>query len=370
MNILIAVDSFKGTLTSKEVAEIIKDNIIDELATFDIIAIADGGEGTVDSLMYATNGKKETIKVQNAFGVIADSYYCLTDSGETAIVEIALSSGLASIEPFSLNPYKTTSYGLGETIKLALDKNVKKLVVGIGGSSSNDGGSGMLQALGVKFYDIHGNLIEVLNGFSIGLVEKIDISNLDQRIKDVYIEVACDVTNPLLGNRGCAEVYSRQKGATDEMVKVLERNMKHFAGVVKNTIGKDYSEVPGVGAAGGLGYGLLAFLKADLLSGLDVIADATRLEERIKKADLVVTGEGSFDGQSLNGKAPTRVASFAKKYDKRVVGVFGLSSIDEMPELFDTIYKIVPTVCSKEESLNNPKECLKKLIQKVESDNK
>ena len=225
----------------------------------------------------------------------------------------------------------------------------------------------MLQALGAKFYDIHGKIINVMNGLSIGLVEKIDVSGLDSRIHDVYIEVACDVTNPLLGKHGCAEVYSRQKGATDEMVKVLEKNMTHFASIVEKTIGKDFKDIPGVGAAGGLGYGLLAFLKADLLCGLDVVADATRLEERIKKADLVITGEGSFDGQSLNGKAPTRIAMLGKKYNKEVVGIFGLSSIDDMPELFDAIHTIVPTVCSKEESLRNPKYCLAKLMQKVEN---
>lgn len=366
MKILIAVDSFKGTLTSKEVAEIIKNNVSEDNSNIDILAIADGGEGTVDSLMYATNGTKKTVNVQNAFGKYTDSYYCLAYNNETAIVEVALSSGVGLYEKSELNPYITTTYGLGETIKDALDQGISKLVVGIGGSSTNDAGSGMMQALGAKFYDAEGQLIDVMNGTSIALVDRIDLSGLDSRLNDVYIEVGCDVTNPLLGKNGCAEIYSRQKGATNEMVQVLEENMKIYADVVERTIGKDNKFVDGVGAAGGLGFGLLSLLNADLMSGLDVIADATKLEERIQAADMIVTGEGSFDGQSLNGKAPIKIAELGKKHQKRVVGVFALSSIKEMPQLFDEIYAIVPTVCTKQESLENPEECLAKLIRKVD----
>lgn len=363
MNILIAIDSFKGTLSSKEVAETIKENINCKDVDFDIIPIADGGEGTVDSLCYATKGTLKKIVVQNAFGKYTPSYYCLTDHNKTAILEIALSSGLAGIEESVLNPYITTSYGLGESIKDALDEQVQRLVIGIGGSSSNDGGAGMLGALGVTFYDASDQIIKTMNGMTIGTVERIDVTGLDPRIKDVYIEVACDVTNPLLGITGCAEVYSRQKGATKEMVAVLEKNMKHFNDVVIRTVGTNYSNIEGAGAAGGLGYGLLAFLNADLLSGLEVIADATRLEERIIKADVVITGEGSFDYQSLNGKAPTRVATLARKYQKKSIGVFGISDIEVYPDLFDKIFTVVPNVCTKEESLSNPQKCLQKLIE-------
>lgn len=368
MKILIAVDSFKGTLTSKQVAEIIKDNVFEDPKNVDVIAIADGGEGTVDSLMYATNGNKQHINVQGAFGESVESYYCLAHNNETAIVEIALSSGLGLYPKEKLNPLKSTSFGLGETIKDALNKKVKKLVVGIGGSSTNDGGTGMLQALGAEFYDKSNNRICYMSGEAIGEIDRIDLSNFDKRIKDTYIEVACDVTNPLLGENGCSLIYSNQKGADEEMKQKLENNMMHFSKVVEKTIGKDLSNVPGVGAAGGIGFALLAFLQAYLLSGLDVVADATRLEDRIKDVDLVVTGEGSFDHQSLNGKAPTRIAYLAKKYNKRVVGIFGLSSITSLPELFDSIYQVVPTVCTKSESLKNPKECLTKLIRKVEKE--
>ncbi|KFZ27285.1 MAG: Glycerate 2-kinase [Candidatus Izimaplasma bacterium HR2] len=365
MKILIAVDSYKGTLTSKEVAETIKNNLNYENIEFDIIAIADGGEGTVDSLCYATKGNLEKVSVQDAFGEYKESYFCISDEGDTAILEIALSSGLATMKHSELNPFKSTTYGLGESIKSALDRNVKKLVIGIGGSSTNDGGAGMLQALGVKFYDAKDNQIDTMTGYSIGLVERIDMSGIDTRINDVYIRIACDVTNPLLGKTGCTEIYSRQKGASNHMVDVLEKNMEHFNQIVINTIGKDYSEIPGVGAAGGLGYGLLAFLNADLLSGLDVVADATKLEERIQKADVVITGEGSFDYQSLSGKAPTRIARLARKHNKKVIGVFALSDIDECPEFFDQMFAVVPTVCSKEESLENPQECLIKLINSM-----
>jgi len=365
MKILIAVDSYKGTLTSKEVAETIKNNLNCENTEFDIIAIADGGEGTVDSLCYATKGELEEVSVQDAFGVYKESYFCISDEGDTAILEIALSSGLATMKQPQLNPFKSTTYGLGESIKSALDKGVKKLIIGIGGSSTNDGGSGMLQALGMHFYDEKDNEINTMTGYSIGLVERIDMSELDTRINDVNIKIACDVTNPLLGKTGCTEIYSRQKGATNDMVDVLERNMEHFNQVVIKTIGSDYSKVPGVGAAGGLGYGLLAFLNADLLSGLDIVADATKLEERIQKADVVITGEGSFDYQSLNGKAPTRIARLARKYNKKVIGLFALSDIEEYPEFFDQMFSIVPNVCSKEESLKNPQECLIKLVNSI-----
>lgn len=366
MKILIAVDSFKGTLTSIEVANTIKDNINSKDAEFDIIAIADGGEGTVDSFCFATKGNKKAIRVQNAFGEYDESYYCLTDNNDTGILEIALSSGLADIKDEDLNPFVTTTYGLGESIKEAMDQNIKKLVIGIGGSSTNDGGSGMLQALGVRFYDANDVLIKDMNGMSIGLVERIDSSGLDPRVNDLYIEIACDVTNPLLGETGCAEIYSRQKGANEEMVDVLEKNMEHFNKVVTKTIGKDLSLIKGVGAAGGLGFGLLAFMNANLTSGLDVIAEVTKLEERIKEADIVITGEGSFDLQSLNGKAPTRVARLARKHNKEVIGVFGLSEIKEYKVLFDKIFTIVPTVCTKEESLQKPKYYLKKLLERIE----
>lgn len=364
MKTLIAVDSFKGTLTSREVAETIRDNVETSNNFIDIIAVADGGEGTVDSLMYATKGRKVTINVQNAYGDIQESYYCLADNDETAIVEIALSSGLSIMENMELNPLKTTTYGLGETINDALTYNIKKLVIGIGGSSSNDGGAGMLQALGVKFYNNENELIKVMNGESIGSVSRIDASVINEKFKGVYIEVACDVNNPLLGEKGCTYIYGPQKGATKEMLPILEENMRKFSEVVAKTINKDNSKIPGVGAAGGLGFGLTSFLHADLLSGLDVVADATKLEERIQLVDLVITGEGAFDTQSLNGKAPTRIARLARKHNKKVVGVFAFSTLREFPELFDEIHTICPTI-SKEESMKYPKESLSKLINSI-----
>lgn len=364
MKTLIAVDSFKGTLTSREVAETIRDNVKTKNEDIDIIAVADGGEGTVDSLMYATKGRKVDVMVQNAYGDYEQSYYCLADNDDTAIVEIALSSGLAKMEDMELNPLKTTTYGLGETINDALSHNISKLVIGIGGSSTNDGGAGMLQALGVTFFDKQDNLIPVLTGGTIGNVARIDYSSLEEKFNNVYIEVACDVNNPLLGDKGCTYIYSPQKGATKEMLPLLEENMKKFSKVVAKTVNKDNSIVPGVGAAGGLGFGLTSFLNADLLSGLDVVADATKLEERIKQVDLVITGEGAFDAQSLHGKAPTRIARLARKNNKRVVGIFAFSQVKEFKELFDDIFTICPNI-SKEQSMAYPKESLSTLIQNI-----
>ncbi len=364
MKILIAVDSFKGTLSSIEVGKLIENHVNKKKHTVDIIATGDGGEGTVDSLMYATHGIKKTLKVSNAYRKPMDSYYCLSDNKKTAIMEIALSSGIATLNEDDLNPFKTTSYGLGETINDALNEGVDKLVIAIGGSSTNDAGTGMLKALGVKFYDINNQEIDLMNGSTIGSVEKIDTTGLNPRLKDVLIEVACDVTNPLLGRNGCSYVYGPQKGAQSKsMQKELEKNMKHFSKVVKRELGIDNSKVPGVGAAGGLGFGLMTFLNASLLSGLEVVSHATRLEERVKEADIVITGEGSFDHQSLNGKAPVRIARLAKENGKQVIGIFAITSIDTMPELFDKIFSVVPTVATKEESLANPVKCLEKLIK-------
>merc|ERR1711879_140465 len=269
---------------------------------------------------------------------MGDTYYVLSPNKKTAMIEIALSSGLGRIPKKDLNPYETTTYGLGETIHHALDQGVTELIVGIGGSSTNDGGAGMLQALGVGFFDKDGLEIKNMTGHTIGLVDKIDISGLDNRIKKVHIKVACDVDNPLLGARGCAEVYSRQKGASEEMVLELEKNMNHYANIVEKTIQTDFRNYPGTGAAGGLGFGLVAFLSAYLMSGLDIVADATDLTKRIKQADLVITGEGHFDNQSLHGKVPVKVAQIARDNNKRILGVFALSSISKKPELFDQIY--------------------------------
>ncbi|MDC7242778.1 MAG: glycerate kinase [Sphaerochaetaceae bacterium] len=367
MNFLIAVDSFKGTLTSLEIAELIKKHINLDHNNVDILATGDGGEGTVDSLMYATNGKKREIMVSGAFGGKVKSYYCLTDNVKTAIMEVALSSGVAMLNKEDLNPLKTTSYGLGETINDALDLGVKKLIIGIGGSSTNDGGAGMLQALGVKFYDKSNVLIKKMTGKTIGLVERIDMKQLNPKLKDVEIIVACDVNNPLLGPNGCTYIYSGQKGASKSMKAELESYMQHFSSVVERELGSDYKEVPGVGAAGGLGYGLKAFLNARLLSGLDVVSEATKLEERVKNSDIVITGEGSFDHQSLMGKAPIKIAEIGKKYNKKVIGVFALTTINSLPKFFDEIHSVVPTVATMKESLSNPIESLEKLIiEKIE----
>ncbi len=366
MKLLIAVDSFKGTLTSKEVAETIRDNVDIPNELIDIIAVADGGEGTVDSLMYATKGRKVELEVQNAYGEYHKSYYSLADNDKTAIVEVALSSGLSIMDGMPLNPLKTTTYGLGETINDALKYGIDKLVIGIGGSSTNDAGAGMLQALGVKFYNDQNEEIKVMTGETIGLVKRIDQSNLKDRFKGVFIEVACDVNNPLLGDKGCTYIYSPQKGANEDMLPVLEQNMLQFSKVVAKTINRDNSNVPGVGAAGGLGFGLTSFLDAELLSGLDVIADATRLEERIKEVDVVITGEGAFDLQSLHGKAPTRIAKLARKHQKKIIGVFAISSIDKFEELFDEIHTITPMI-SKAESMAYPIESLGKLIQNIKN---
>lgn len=366
MKVLIAVDSFKGTLSSKEVASIISGKLRKKDMICKEIPIADGGEGTVDALIHATNGKKINIRVENPVGEIIDSYYGVSKDGTIAYIEMALSAGLTLIDENEKNPLYTSTFGFGETIKHAIESGVKKVILGIGGSSTNDGGAGMLKALGVKFFDKYQKEIDSLNGYTIGLVEDFDISNINTKIKDVEIEVACDVTNQLLGKSGCASVYSKQKGANDQIQQILEENMIKFSGIIEKKLGDSFKDYPGSGAAGGLGFGLLAFLKASLKNGLNIVANLTELEKNIIKSDVIITGEGSFDSQSLCGKAPVSIARIAKKYEKKVIGIFGVSSIKSCEGLIDNIFSVVPTVATIEQSLNNPVYYLDKLLDTIE----
>lgn len=324
MRLLIACDSFKGSATSKQVGEALREGILRAMPHAEVLAIpvADGGEGTVQALVDATGGEFATVTVTNPIGEKVEASFGILGDGKTAVIEMAAASGLTLIPPERRNPWVTTTYGTGELIKAALERGCRRIIIGIGGSATNDAGAGMAQALGIGLLDENGNQIG-FGGGELSKLRRIDMSRLDPRAKDAEFIVACDVDNPLTGERGAAYVYAPQKGATPDMLPKLDANLRHFAKVVREQLGIDVEHVPGAGAAGGLGAGLMAFLGAKLRPGTEIVFELIGLEERIRDADLVITGEGQIDAQTAFGKTPVGVAKLAKKYGKPVIAVAG-----------------------------------------------
>lgn len=321
--IVIAVDSFKGTMSSVEVCNLIEKGIHQILPTVSTVKvpIADGGEGTVDAFLAAAGGQKITVRVKDPLFREIDAYYGLLADQTTAIIEMATASGLPLVED-KKNPRQTTTYGTGQLILDALNRGCRKLIIGIGGSATNDGGIGMAAALGVKFLDADGQAVP-LNGQGLEKLCHIDLAGKDPRIDQCEISVACDVDNPLYGEKGAAYVFGPQKGADPAMVKYLDQNLQNYAAVLQRALGIDVQTIPGSGAAGGLGAGLLAFTPARLKSGIDIILDHVGFNEIIAAADLIITGEGKIDGQSLRGKVPIGIAARAKQIGIPVVAMVG-----------------------------------------------
>ena len=324
MKIVVAPDSFKGSLTALEVADAIKEGIrrVMPEAEIDEVPMADGGEGTVQALVDATGGQMITEEVCDPLGNQIKANFGILGDGQTAVIEMAAASGLPLVPEGKRNPMFTTTYGTGELIRAALDRGCRKLIVGIGGSATVDGGAGMAQALGARLLDKDGNEVP-RGGGGLEHLDRIDLSQLDPRIGEATTVVACDVDNPLVGPRGGPEVYGPQKGATPEMVKKLDKYLDRYADIIKRDLGADVKEAPGAGAAGGLGAGLMAFLNAELKLGIDIVIDASGLEQHLKDADLVITGEGKIDRQTIYGKTPIGVAKIAKKYGIPVIGIGG-----------------------------------------------
>jgi glycerate kinase len=324
MKIVIAPDSFKGSLTALEVADAIKEGIkrVMPEAEIDEVPMADGGEGTVQALVDATSGQMITQEVCDPLGNPIEANFGILGDGKTAVIEMAAASGLPLVPDDKRNPMLTTTYGTGELIRAALDRGCRKLIVGIGGSATVDGGAGMAQALGAKLLDKDG--VDVpRGGGGLEHLDRIDVSLLDLRIAEATTVVACDVDNPLVGPRGGPEVYGPQKGATPEMVKKLDKYLDRYADIIKRDLGADVKETPGAGAAGGLGAGLMAFLNAELRLGIDIVIEAASLEQHLEGADLVITGEGKIDRQTIYGKTPIGVAKTAKKFGIPVIGIGG-----------------------------------------------
>ena len=360
MKIVLAPDSFKESMTAKEACEAIEKGlrkVIDNLECIHV-PMADGGEGTTQSLVDATGGKFYTVEVTGPLGEKKEAIFGILGDEKTAILEMAEASGLEIVSRDKRDATITTTYGTGELIKAALDKKVETILIGIGGSATNDGGAGMVQALGGKLLDRVGNEIG-FGGGELAKLEKIDISNLDKRLKDVKIIVACDVQNPLTGPTGASHVFGRQKGANEEQREQLDKNLKHYAEIIRRDLGKDVETIPGAGAAGGLGAGLMAFLSAELRKGIDIVIEYSKLEDKIQGADYVITGEGSIDGQTRFGKTPYGVAKVAKKYDIPVIALAGNvgKDIDVLYDYgFTAIFSILPRVETLEKAINNGKE--------------
>ncbi|MCC3145622.1 glycerate kinase [Halanaerobium sp. Z-7514] len=324
MKVLVAPDSFKGSLTALEAAENIKKGIknFDSEIEVDLLPLADGGEGTVQSLVDAAGGEIIKKEVKGPLGDKVTAFYGLLREQNTAVIEMAAASGLPLLSEEERNPLKTTTYGTGELIKAALDKGVEKIIIGIGGSATNDAGVGMAQALGAKITDKNGGPL-AFGGESLAEIKNIDLSTLDPRLKKVEILAACDVDNPLYGKNGAAYVYAAQKGADQEMVEVLDQNLRIFNQVVKQELGVDSNKIAGAGAAGGLGAGLAVFLGAELKSGIEIILNSLDFESRLEGVDLLITGEGMLDGQSIYGKVPTGAAERAQAKEIAVIALAG-----------------------------------------------
>lgn len=359
MKIVIAPDSFKESMTALEAADAIESGFKKVLPNAEYIKIpmADGGEGTVQSLVDATGGEVIQQQVTGPLGKPVNAFYGITGDGKTGIIEMAAASGLHLLKKEERNPLLTTTKGTGELILAALDANVEHLIIGLGGSATNDGGAGMAQALGVKLLNAQG--VEINHGGGeLKYLDTIDMTQIDDRINNIMIEVACDVDNPLTGRQGATAVFGPQKGATDSMVETLDDNLSHYAQIIMRDITEDVDQVAGAGAAGGLGAGLIAFSNAEIKRGVDIVIDAVNLEKAIQGACLVITGEGKIDIQTSSGKTPMGVAQVAKKYNIPVIGIAGLVDHNKDDSLLnkdglDAVFSIAPGPVKLEDAMRN-----------------
>jgi glycerate kinase len=369
MKIVIAPDSFKESLSALEVANAVEKGFREVFpeAEYVKVPMADGGEGTVQSLVDATGGRIVETEVTGPLGERVSAFFGMLGDGKTAVIEMAAASGLHLVPREKRNPLVTTTRGTGELILAALDEGAEHIIIGIGGSATNDGGAGMIQALGGRLLDQYGKEIGP-GGGSLSELADIDLSGLDVRLKHVKIEVACDVDNPLTGPKGASAIFGPQKGATPEMVATLDKNLQHYADVIERVLGKQVKDIPGAGAAGGLGAGLLAFLQAELKRGVEIVLETVKFHERIQDASLVITGEGRIDGQTIFGKTPIGVAKAAKRYNIPVIAIAGSLSDDSDVVLshgIDAVYSIVPGIIPLEKALANAEYYIMKTARNI-----
>ena len=356
MKVVIAIDSLKGSLSSMEAGMAIKDGILAAKPDAEVIVkpLADGGEGTTDALIEGMNGERIDLTVTGPMHTPVDAYYGYLKDTNTAVMEMASAAGITLVPDSEKNPLLATSYGVGEMINDAIQRGCRNFIIGIGGSVTNDGGIGMLKALGVRFLDENDEDAGE-GGQALAKVARIDVSGMNPLLKECHIQVACDVNNPLCGENGSTYVYGPQKGVTEDMKKTLDEAMAHFARVTSETLENDYLNTPGAGAAGGLGYAFLAYTGAALTPGIELILDAVGLEEELSSADVVVTGEGRLDFQTAMGKAPVGVARLAKKYNAKVIAFAGSVTKEATAcnkEGIDAFFLILRGVCTLAEAMD------------------
>ena len=353
--IVIAPDSFKGSVAAREVADSAERAVREVFPACEVVKIplGDGGEGTMDALLAALGGERVSCRARDPLSRPLWADYAILEDGRTAIVEMARASGLPLLAPAERDPSRATTYGTGELIRDALERGCRRFLLAIGGSATNDGGTGLLRALGYRFLDGRGEELEP-RGAALARIAAVDRSGVSPALREASFTVACDVDNPLYGERGAAEVFARQKGADDAMVRMLDAGLRNYARVIERATGTRVDELPGAGAAGGLGAGLVAFLGAELKPGIQMVLEATRFDERIQGADLIITGEGKLDRQTCMGKAPWGVSRAATRQGIPVIALGG--SVEDTPLLnqrgFLAVLSILPAPVSLERAMD------------------
>lgn len=369
MKILLATNALKGSLSSTKVAETIQQALLNTDKTINTIIspVADGGDGTLEAISYCTPITKKTSNISGPLGqpVLAE-WLLIEDNPKTAIIEALQANGLILLKPEEYNPLLTTTFGVGEIIREALDNNCEKIILTIGGSSTNDAGAGILQALGIKLLDSNNQELKH-GGEALLNLEKIELTDIDARLKSTKLIVACDVKNPLCGNNGASYVYGPQKGASRKDVELLDKSLSHFADITQKTIQNDFRDFSGTGAGGGIAFALKSFFDAEITSGFDLISDITNLEEKIKLADIVITSEGRLDSQSLSGKATYKMAQLCKKYDKKIIVIAGSLERNLNLKLFniDAALSLADGPIDLEDSIQNSEYLLYNLTQQI-----
>ncbi|ENM5793603.1 glycerate kinase [Vibrio mimicus] len=369
MKVVIAPDSFKESLTAKQVCDAIQAGLarVWNDAKFVAIPVADGGEGTVQSLVDATQGRIVEVKVMGPQGKRVEAFYGMLGDNQTAVIEMAAASGLHHVPIAQRDPKLTTSFGTGELIRHALDQGVTKLIIGLGGSATNDGGVGMLAALGARFTNADGEPIQ-LTGGGLRELANIDLSDFDPRLRHCDLLVACDVNNPLCGDKGASAVFGPQKGATPDDVRLLDGALQQFGLLTEKVTGKAVLQSAGAGAAGGMGAALLAYTHATLRPGIEIVLDTVQLAHQVSDADLVITGEGRIDSQTVHGKTPMGVAKVAKRFDVPVIALSGCTGENYQAVYqcgIDAVFAAVPRAMTLEDALKESDFNLADLAENV-----
>ena len=358
MKVVVAIDSFKGSLTSMEAGDAAKEGILKAVPEAEVVVkpLADGGEGTVEAFVEGMGGTYETVTVSGPLGSMVEARYGMLPDGKTAVMEMAEASGIILIDRKERNPWKASTVGVGQMIKDAIEKGCRQFIIGIGGSATTEGGIGMLNALGYEFYDAKGDKLSPVFE-SLGSVARISDENVIPELKDCHFQIACDVTNPLCGENGAVYIYGPQKGVKAEERQPMDDMMSHYAKVVSAFVGEDYSNMPGAGAAGGLGFAFRSFFhNIELKSGISIVLEATGIERELEDADVVVTGEGRLDSQTANGKVPVGVARLAKQHHCKVVALAG-SVTDDASACneagIDAYFPILRGICTLDEAMDS-----------------